>query len=124
MSEISRFFRFEFFKRQGFPTKMDGIAFIEATPALKKEMAKLHMEIEEFKEEKIDEFEQRFEKYEKEKKMFLLNVKEKIRERKVSMFYMLSSKRVLDKIMYWILTPQKTNTTKDKQKRQTKQKNQ
>ncbi len=82
MSEISRFFRLEFFKRQGFPTKMDGIAFIEATPALKKEMAKLHMEIEEFKEEKIDEFEQRFEKYEKEKKMFLLNVKEKIRERK------------------------------------------
>ncbi len=78
---MDKYLRLEFFKRQGFPTKMDGVEFIEKTPKLKKLMAKLHADIEDYKCEKVDEFEQNFDKFDEEKKVFLVGVKDKRKER-------------------------------------------
>jgi hypothetical protein len=79
---MEKMIKFEFFKRLGFPTKMDGIAFVETIPDLQKKMNKIGQSIEEYKNDKMDEFEEYFEKYNKEKKMYLMGVKDKIKERK------------------------------------------
>jgi hypothetical protein len=78
---MDKYLRFDFFKRQQFPTKTDGLEFIETCPKLKKLMVKMHTDIEEYKENKIDEFETSFEKFSETKQVFLLKVKEKRLER-------------------------------------------
>lgn len=74
--------KYEFFKKLGFPTKMDGVAFVETMPELQKKMNKIGQSIEEYKNTKINEFEESFSKYSRERKMFLEGCKEKIKERK------------------------------------------
>ena len=79
---MEKMIRYEFFKKLGFPTKMDGIAFIKANTDLQKKMNKIGNSIEEYKNMKMEEFEEYFGKYSKEKKMFLAGVKDKIKGRK------------------------------------------
>jgi hypothetical protein len=69
------------FKKIGFPSKMDGMSFIKSQKKLVKFMDEKTDEVEEFKYQKVAEFEEYFEKFEKEKSVFLVGVKEKQKER-------------------------------------------
>lgn len=78
---MEKYLRLEFFKRHKFPTKIDGVAFIKSHTKLHKLMVKMYGDIEDYKEQKISEFEKEFGKYESEKGVFLLSVKDKRKER-------------------------------------------
>jgi hypothetical protein len=80
--EMDKFLRLEFFKRQKINTKKDGIEFIDSVPKLKKYMVKCHNDIEEFQQQKVEEFENEFNKYNSEKDDFLDVVKQKQKSQK------------------------------------------
>lgn len=75
---MDKFLRFEFFKSRGFATKASGMQFLERQ-GLKAVMEQYGMEIEDFKERKIMEFENEFDKHEEAKKIYILQEKEYIR---------------------------------------------
>ena len=75
---MDKFLRFEFFKSHGFATKASGMQFLERQ-GLTSVMEEYSIEIEEFKEQKIMEFEAEIEKHEEAKKMYLIVEKEAIR---------------------------------------------
>lgn len=63
-----------FTKRQ-FATKMDGIKFIKSHKKLSKKMEKMSDEIEEYKYQKVNEFEEYFDKFESEKEIAIIESK-------------------------------------------------
>jgi len=77
-----KYLKVDFFKRQKFPTKMDGVDFIKCNSDLVKKMNKVEKQIEDFTENKVNEFEEFFEKYSEEKTEYLKGLKEKIKDRK------------------------------------------
>lgn len=77
-STMDKFLRFEFFKSRGFATKASGMHFLERL-GLRTVMEQYALEIEEFKEKKIMDFENIFDKHEEEKRIYILQEKEAIR---------------------------------------------
>jgi hypothetical protein len=78
---MDKLLKFEWFKAQKFPTKEDGIAFIKSIPKLQEYMDKKSDEIEEFKYEQIDDFEEFFGKFESKKQIYLVELKKKRAEK-------------------------------------------
>lgn len=77
-----KYLRVDFFKRQKFPTKADGLAFIKSNAEISKNVRKVERQINNLIEEKVQEFEGFFENYSEDKYEFLKNVKERMNERK------------------------------------------
>lgn len=78
---MDKFLRFEFFKSRGFATKASGMQFLERQ-GLKTIMEQYGLEIEDFKEKKIMEFEMEFDKHEEAKKLYIFQEKQYIRDKR------------------------------------------
>lgn len=78
---MDKFLRAEWFRKKSFETKTDGLAFIRQNEKLNKFLDDKTDEIEDFKQAKIDEFEQYFENFEEEKEVFLIKAKVSHKER-------------------------------------------
>ena len=78
---MDKYLRLEFFKRQGFPTKMDGMAFIKTNKKITTFLNVKSEEIEDFRDKKIEEIEEYFEKFEDEKDLYLVKVKDAQKQR-------------------------------------------
>lgn len=78
---MDKFLRYEFFKSRGFATKASGMQFLDQQ-GLRTVMETYAQEIEEFKEQKVCEFEVEFDKHSDAKKMYLLQEKEALRAKR------------------------------------------
>jgi len=78
---MDKYLTVDFFKKQQFPSKTDGMDFIKSHKALSKLMVEKSDEIDEFKYNKINEFSSYFEEYNSDKKNYLIRVKDKQKER-------------------------------------------
>lgn len=78
---MDKFLRYEFFKSRGFATKASGMQFLDQQ-GLRAVMETYAQQIDEFKEQKVTEFEDIFDKHSEEKKMYLLQEKEQIRAKR------------------------------------------
>lgn len=72
---MDKFLRAEWFRKQSFETKTDGLAFIHQNEQLNKFLDDKTNDIEDFKQSKIDEFEEYFEKFGDEKEEYLIKAK-------------------------------------------------
>lgn len=68
-------------KSQGFPTKMDTMAYINSHDKLKTFLDKKSEEIDEYRCEKVGEFEEYFDKFDQDKQVYLIRVKDAQKER-------------------------------------------
>ena len=72
---MEKLLKVEFFKYQGFYTKTDGLTFIKSTPPLVEFIKQKNLQVTEFTDEKLREFEDEMEKYEETKKVFIKKCK-------------------------------------------------
>lgn len=78
---MEKFLKYDFFKTRGFLTKASGLAFMKQQ-GLDKIMEEKAQEIEDFKDTKINEFEEEFDKHDAARKVYILSEKDKQRERR------------------------------------------
>jgi len=78
---MEKYLTAEWFKKKSFPTKMDGISFIKKHKKLSQFLHQKDVDIQKFKDKMIQNFDNYFESFEDDIKIFLSNVKEKQRER-------------------------------------------